>query len=126
MKKERITPQKRIILELLKESKSHPSTDDIFEKAEKKLPGLSRATVYRVIKDLKEKGSVIEIPCNVSRYDADTSSHAHFICDKCNGIFDIFEDVCKNCNVIKSTKTKVGKINNYQIYFHGKCKKCRD
>ncbi len=120
-----MTPQKKIVLELLKGSKDHPSADDIFERAEIRLPGLSRATVYRIIKDLKEKGTVTEIPQAVSRYDGDTSSHAHFICDECGGIFDIFEDVCKDCNIIQSTRTKVGNIENYQIYFHGKCKNCR-
>lgn len=124
MKKERLTPQKKIVLELLKESKDHPSADEIFERAGGRLPGLSKSTVYRIIKDLKDKGSITEIPHTSSRYDGDTSSHAHFICDECGKIFDIFEDVCKECGIIKSTKTKVGQITNYQIYFHGKCKTC--
>ncbi len=124
MRKERSTSQKKIIFQLLKENKNHPSVDEIFEKAKTKLPGLSRGTVYRIIKNLKEKGTVTEIPSAITRFDGNTSSHAHFICSKCGKIFDIF-DACNDCNIIKKTSVKVGKINNYQIYFHGKCKSCR-
>ena len=121
--KERITSQKKLILDYLKSVKCHPSAEKVHLEVRKKLPKISRGTVYRILNNLKEKGEIQEIPCEVSHYDGDISSHAHFICEKCGEIFDIF-DVCKECNILRSKKTKVGGIKNYQIHFHGICKNC--
>jgi len=118
---QRITCQKEIILNYLKGVKIHPSAEKVFSSVRKKLPRISQATVYRILKNFKEEGKIKEIPSQVSHYDADLSPHAHFICDKCNKIFDIFEE----CNLLKLKKTKVGRIKSHQIYFYGQCKNCK-
>ena len=120
-KKERITSQKKVILDYLKSTKTHPSAEEIFKKVRKKLPRISLGTVYRILKNLKEKGEVLEIPAEVSHYDANTFPHVHFFCQKCKKIFD----VAQKCAILKHKKLKVGKIKNYQIYFYGICKKCK-
>ena len=120
---ERQTYQKKIILEYLKSVCCHPSAETVYSEVKKKLPSISRATVYRVLKSLKEKKEIQEIPTQVSRYDGDTTSHAHFVCEKCNKIFDIFK-ICQECKILKRKKTKVGEIKSYQIHFYGICKKC--
>ena len=120
---ERITSQRETILDYLKGVDNHPSAETIYDEVRKKLPRISRGTVYRNLKNLKRKGEIQEISAGIAYFDGDISSHAHFICQKCNKIFDIF-DICKECGVLKRKKTKVGKINNYQISFYGKCKKC--
>lgn len=124
MKTERTTSQKRIILDFLKEVKTYPSAEEIYSSVRKKLPSISRGTVYRILGDFKEKGLIQEIPMSASRYDGDISCHAHFICEKCGKVFD-FLDACRDCSVLKKRKTKVGEINNYQLYFYGKCKSCK-
>lgn len=121
---ERLTSQKKIILNYLKSDFSHPSAEDIFKEVKSKLPQISRGTVYRIIKSLKGKGDIREIPAQTSRYDGDPSSHAHFICEKCGGIFDFF-DFCQDCRILRKKKTKVGKINKYNVYFYGECNNCR-
>jgi Fe2+ or Zn2+ uptake regulation protein len=123
MRQERITNQKKIILEYLESVKTHPSAEVIFREIRKKLPRISRGTVYRILNNLNEKNEIQKIPDEVSHYDGDVSSHTHFICEKCNKIFDIF-DVCKGCSVLRRRKTKVGRIRHYQINFYGNCKKC--
>lgn len=120
-KKERFTNQKKIILSYLKSTKSHPSADDIFKKVKRKLPKISLGTVYRILKNLKEKNEILEIPSEVNRYDADTFFHVHFFCEQCKKIFDIEE----KCAILKCTKLKVGEIKNYQIHIYGICKKCK-
>jgi len=121
---ERITNQKKIILDYLKSVDTHPSAEKVYLTAKRKLPRISRGTVYRILKNLKEKNEIFEIPAGTAHYDADFSSHAHFICQKCNQIFDIF-DICSKCDILKTKKTRVGKIKNYQVYFYGECKNCK-
>lgn len=120
---ERQTHQKKVILDYLKSVCCHPSAEKVYLEVKKKLPTISRGTVYRILNNLREKKEIQEIPAEVFHYDGDNSSHAHFICEKCHEIIDIFE-VCKECKVLKCQKTKAGKIKSYQIRFYGICKKC--
>ncbi len=123
-KKDRLTSQKKIILNYLKSVKIHPSAQAIFKEVRRKLPRISLATVYRVLKNLKERKEILEISTGISHYDGDLSSQAHFICQKCHKIFDS-SDLCKNCHILKHKKIKVGRIKDYQVYFYGNCKKCK-
>ncbi len=120
-KKERITNQKKIILDYLKSTKNHPSAEKVYKEVKKKLPRISLGTVYRILKNLKEKGEILEISIEVSHFDGDISPHGHFICQKCKKIYDVEEKY----PVLKQKKLKVGEIKNYQIYFYGICKKCK-
>lgn len=122
----RTTCQKQIIFDYLKSVKSHPSAEKIYSVVKKKLPRISRATVYRVLKEFKERGEAQAVLFKgKAHFDADISSHAHFICLNCNKIFDVFEDICTDCSVIRNKKTKVGKIESYKIHFYGYCKNCK-
>jgi len=120
-KKERLTRQKRIILDYLKSVKTHPTAEEVYLAVKKQLPKISRGTVYRILNDLSAKLKVQKISTQVSRFDGDTSFHVHFVCKRCGLVFDIFE---KMEQFLKRKKTKVGKIENYQVYFYGICKKC--
>jgi Fe2+ or Zn2+ uptake regulation protein len=121
---ERQTAQKIIILNYLKSVKTHPSAELIYKEVKKKLPSISQATVYRVLNNFEKKGEIqaISTKDNV-HFDGDISDHAHFICEKCGHVYDIIDE-CSKCGILKSKKTKVGKINKYQIKFYGKCTKC--
>jgi len=122
---ERQTSQKEIILNHLKEVKTHPSVNEVYLQVKKKLPRISKGTVYRNLNDFVEKREVQTVPTEKGcRFDGDTSSHAHFICNKCCGVFDVFDEVCRDCEIIKKKKTKVGEIKNYKINFYGTCRNC--
>ena len=120
-KKERLTNQKKAILDYLKSVKTHPTAEEIYQKVKKKLPRISRGTVYRILNNLKKKNQIQEIITEVSHFDADISSHTHFICQECGKIIDLFDKMPN----LKNKKIKVGKIKNYQIIFYGVCKKCK-
>ena len=90
-KKERLTNQKKAILDYLKSVKTHPTAEEIYQKVKKKLPRISRGTVYRILNNLKKKNQIQEIITEVSHFDADISSHTHFICQECGKIIDLFD-----------------------------------
>ena len=122
---ERLTSQKQIILDYLKSVKIHPTAETVHLEVKKKLPRISPATVYRVLNNIKEKGNAQIISVKgIAHFDADTSSHAHFICQKCSKVFDVF-DLCSKCHILNKKRLKVGKINYYKIYFYGTCNKCK-
>ena len=122
---ERSTIQKSFILDYLKSVKTHPTAETIYEQVRKKLPNISQGTVYRVLNNFKAKGAIISIDTKGTvHFDADISDHAHFICEKCGNVYDVVEE-CSKCGILKNKKTKVGKINKYQINFYGICKQCK-
>lgn len=122
---ERMTSQKKIILDYLRNTKSHPSAQRVYSEVKRVLPHISQGTVYRILNSLKKKGEVQEISTkDVTFFDGDISDHSHFICQGCGVVFDVFDE-CSKCEIIKKKKLKVGRINNYRIYFYGICKNCK-
>ena len=125
LKKERATAQKSYIFDYLKSVKCHPTAEKIYEEVKKKLPTISQGTVYRVLNNFKDKGDIISIDTkDTVHFDADISDHAHFICDNCGNVYDVYDE-CSKCGILKNRKTKVGKINKYQINFYGECRNCK-
>jgi len=122
--KERITCQRKAILDFLRSVKTHPTAEDVYRSVKGKLSQISRGTVYRNLKSLVRKGEVLEIFSKVSHYDGDISLHAHFICEKCNKVFDI-DNICQDCQVIKRKRIKFGKIKSYNLIFYGLCQNCQ-
>jgi Fe2+ or Zn2+ uptake regulation protein len=125
LKKERMTPQKSFIFGYLSGVKTHPTAETVYKEVKKKLPTISQGTVYRVLNNFKEKGSLqtIETKDNI-HFDADISDHAHFICEDCGNVYDVMDE-CSQCGILKNKKTKVGKISRYKISFYGICHKCK-
>lgn len=77
-------------MKYLMEHKNHPTVDMIYHDLLSEMPGLSKTTVYNVLKLFVEEKAVwpINIENNEIRYDADTSVHGHFKCNICEKVFD--------------------------------------
>ena len=119
--RKRITPQRQVILNYLKEVECHPTAKEIHENVEEELPGLSLGTVYRNLKELVEEGKIQKLSGQEDRYDWNCGPHGHFICKECEEVYDISLN-CKNL----IDKVEVGKVNSCKVYFYGVCKNCKD
>ena len=87
----RNTIQKQLVIEAVQNLKNHPSADEIYEEVAKRLPHISKGTVYRNLNLLAENGEVLRIPVanDSDRYDFYSSKHSHFRCTKCGKVYDI-------------------------------------
>lgn len=110
------------IYEYLVMHKNHPSVDSIYKSLIKDIPTLSKTTVYNTLKLFLEQGIVqqLVIEENETRYDADTSIHAHFKCENCDEIYDIEIDL----SAMDLTQLEKHQVNEKHIYFKGVCGKC--
>ncbi len=88
---QRNTIQRRIILSTVLEMHNHPTAADVYSKITESCPGISRATVYRILGQLAEEGMIQHIPLGDSadRYDFTLGEHAHFVCQCCGKVFDL-------------------------------------
>ncbi len=109
------------ILACLRQTKSHPSADWVYEQLKPRIPDLSLGTVYRNLSLFKEQGLIQSLGTvgGVERFDGNCSPHVHFICTCCHGVLDV-EDVA----VPSLSLADVGRVDSCQLNFTGLCREC--
>ena len=118
-----MTKQRAIILEVLRSDKCHHTAEEIFELAKKKLPGISKATVYNNLHALESEEIIRKISGDggSDRYDNSFIPHGHLICTVCGGVFDIeipgFTEALSDC--INS------RVESYELKVRGCCTVCK-
>ena len=122
----RETKQKEAILNVLRRTDSHPTADWIYDEVRKVIPNISKGTVYRNLKILKEDEEISELNLSgtVSRYEGNQKSHYHFRCEKCGRVFDLEEPVNKELDE-RIAKNTGFKVKYHQLEFRGICKDCQ-
>lgn len=124
-KQTRMTRQKKVILDVLRNTTSHPTADWVYENAKKAIPDLSLGTVYRNLKLLKDMGEILELNfgSTYSRFDGNPTPHYHFHCSQCDRIFDI--DVPQNKQLNFDIERSSGfKVFDHRLEFYGICPEC--
>ena len=123
-KKFRMTHQRRIILEMLRNTTTHPSADEIYETVRAVLPRISLGTVYRNLEILHTMGQIRKIHCNSAqmRFDGNTADHHHIRCIVCNRIDDI-PDSAVNTTVLP-VEIENYRVLGHALYFWGICGRC--
>ena len=87
----RSTPQRRAILSVFAGGRTeHLAADEVYARATRLVPELSRGTVYATLAEFSELGllSAFGTPEPV-RYETNLEPHAHFRCHLCLRIFDL-------------------------------------
>jgi Fur family peroxide stress response transcriptional regulator len=122
----RLTPQRLEVYKTIVRTTEHPSADDILKKVRKRIPNISHDTVYRTLSWLVENQLVFQVGVvnGMARFDGNLDIHAHYICDQCGFIGDIFSDRLKNMN-LNSLVPPDFSVQNVLLEFRGICKSCR-
>lgn len=121
----RETRQRKRILEILRGTRSHPTAEWIYERVKKEFPHISLSTVYRNLRILKEQGEIAELPFGdtFDRFDATVMPHPHFICTRCERIFDGAQECIPH---FPDTGQAWGfKVEKIQTTFLGVCPECQ-
>ena len=108
------------ILEIINNSHNHLNAEDVYRECKKDIPNISLGTVYRILNQLVENQLIRRLKVQeFDRFDSMHTKHSHFICTKCNGIYDIFSDII-DIDMIKVP----GEVYDYDIKFIGMCNDC--
>lgn len=126
-KKHRMTKQRKLILEVLRNTTIHPTADWIYEQVRKEISNISLGTVYRNLKLLAEMGeiSVLDYGSSYSRFDGNPENHYHFTCTKCNSVFDVNIPMDKIIDEEITNKTPF-LVKSHRMEFYGLCSKCQN
>ncbi|MGB2894668.1 MAG: transcriptional repressor [Anaerolineales bacterium] len=122
----KITPQRRLIFELLAEDESHPTAEELYQHVISRMPDVSQTTVYNTLRELVALGELAPVE-NLSeggaRFDTNTSNHHHLFCMHCHTLVDIerdFPDV-----QLALAEAKGYQIVKNQVTFYGVCQECQ-
>lgn len=120
----RVTPQRVEIYKTVAVSCEHPDAETVYAAIKKKMPNISFDTVYRTLASLEELGVIFRVDNLLpkARFDADKTPHYHFICTKCNEVYDIF--LGDNCSEISQAAREFGRVKDVNIQIRGICKNC--
>ena len=116
------TYQRLKILKYLQASRSHPTTDRIYQDLVKDMPTMSKTTVYNTLKIFADKNIVTPISITGTEiiYDLCGYQHHHFMCEKCGKIIDM-RVICPN---LEKREINGNIIKELHGYFKGICAKC--
>lgn len=122
----RNSKQREIILETLAENPIHPTAEQLYALVKPKAPAISLATVYRNLNLLADNGMVKKI-CGLNgtaHFDHHTHEHYHFICQKCNKVYDVPYDIAPH--LAEDVLAKTGLIvESCDIALRGICRNCK-
>ena len=120
--------QREIIFDTLRRHSIHPTAERLYNiiKGEQPDSNIGIATVYRNLRRMANSGSIKKISGleEAEHFDHNTHTHYHFLCKKCNKVFDIDAKVAPE--IIENTQKETGFIiDSYDVVFHGICKDCQ-
>lgn len=126
----RQTKQRKLILECLGRTKSHPTAVELYDQVRKELPRISLGTVYRNLDILCSQGLArrIETSGGGNRFDATVDDHVHIICTNCGIVRDVETDPGVSPENLVNTEKKVEsgfRITGARIDILGICPECQ-
>jgi len=122
--KQRLTPQREKILGYLREVRTHPSAEVVFEAIRKDMPLITLATVYRNLNILSENGEILKLMIyGEARFDGDVRRHQHCYCKSCGTLSDVFFDDVSNY-ALEMIENSGFSADYVHVVFYGRCEKC--
>ena len=86
-----MTKQRQLIFEILSEMRGHPTAEQIFLEAKRRMPSIAMGTVYRNLGLMVDAGEIrrVVIANEPDRFDHTLAPHHHMICTRCGQVTDI-------------------------------------
>lgn len=123
----RVTPQRVAICQLLANTETHPTANDIFLELKDKYPSLSLATIYNTLDVLVGMGAVNalgSIGDDKVHFDGNTSPHINLACIKCHKIVDLHTKEINQLNTEINQRSGF-KVLGSRVLYYGICPDCQ-
>ena len=118
--RDKISPQASLVLGVLAQRHCHLTADEILAS----MDGIGTATVYRALDHLTALGLVrrLSLGKKSAVYEYVRKEHAHFVCSRCGGVFDIPADF--SGMVGEAALCSGHKVLYSEVTAHGVCQAC--
>ena len=124
----RLTGPRRVVLEVVRGTESHPTAEAVHRMVRRRLPRVSLGTVYRTLRLLVGEGLVKELPGPHARFDGNTSEHHHFTCLGCGRISDVAApatDPHSRALCGRVAAQSGFSVTHHRSEFYGRCPECQ-
>ncbi|MBU0492003.1 MAG: transcriptional repressor [Chloroflexi bacterium] len=126
----RVTPQRVLLLEIIRDSDGHLDADEIYRQARDHHPRISLSTVYRTLSLLKEMGLVRELDFDEDHRhyelcDSGECKHYHLYCLECGAVIE-FESPLVNELTEQLAREYDFEIADCRVAVSGLCPRCRE
>lgn len=120
----RHTRQRETILRAIGQAEGPLSVPELLTRAQRELPGLGLATVYRTLKLLGEQGQVRAVSLKgETRYEAaNLGHHHHFACRACGRVLDFARCPLPSASDLSLPGGFV--VEAHEITLYGLCPQC--
>ena len=125
----RYSKKREAILSALRGTKSHPSAEWVYQTLKPTHPDLSLGTVYRNLALFRQQGVIqsVGVVNGQERFDADTSLHHHFVCERCGSVLDLDFRQEQEDSWDQAVSEQYGfKTLRHELIFYGICKTCQN
>ncbi len=122
----RLTPQRQLILDVVRQAGDHMTPEDVYARVHRKNPAISRATIYRTLDFLCEQRLIHALYWGGQMYYeiADEQPHHHLVCRVCGGMTDCEHDLMQT--LFKAVDKKLQfVIDMDHVVLFGVCQACR-
>ncbi len=122
----RVTYQRALILEIIRQGKGHLDADEIYRRARSQQPRLSLSTVYRNVQALKKLGLIEEVHFDETHHHYEVkplSEHHHLVCLGCGRVIE-FQTLLSRYVKRNIAEAKDFEITNTEVRIRGYCSKC--
>ena len=123
----RITSQRALLLELIRQGQGHLDADELYRRAREKQPRLSLSTVYRTLQLLKRLGLVEELHFDEDHHHYEvkpSAEHHHLVCLGCGRVVEFHNLLSRYINK-NVPEAKEFEIFNTELRMTGYCPSCR-
>ena len=123
----RITPQRRMIVDIIHEAREHITAEDIITLVQNKMPGVNKSTIYRTLDLLEGTGCICKGQSGDRSiyHPAAEGHHHHLECCKCGKTINCEEDIF--LPVEKSLVERHGfKVDFKHMVIKGLCAACSE
>jgi Fe2+ or Zn2+ uptake regulation protein len=122
----RDTRQRALVYAIVAGTDAHPTADWIYARARERMPRISLGTVYRNLQVLTREGKIRAIDAwgKTTRYDADLSTHYHFVCVECGAIRDVPKPPGGDARLGRLFSVPGFTVTGHRLEFQGRCAHC--
>ena len=121
----RNTVQRAMTLEAVRRLHAHPTAEEVYRQVAAEPPSVSRATVYRNLRQLAESGLLLKINTTdgADHFDHRCDAHYHAGCLRCGRVFDV--ELRQPPQLEKLLGDTHGfAVSGYDLLFRGVCPEC--
>lgn len=124
----KMTPQRRLILEVFLSEEGHLASEDLYNKVKREDRSIGQATVYRTLKLLDESGlaKAVHFGDGVTRYEKKYGAdhHDHIICEVCGKTLEVVDERIEKLQD-ELARQHGFELTGHKMYLYGVCADCR-